>query len=530
MAEDLGARLVRAGLVTRAQLAGALAVSPVHGGALALALVRQGVLEDAIAGFFIADGFGPLLDPGDLEMADPSAASHLDGAMAAALMALPVRSSPAGLVVAMADPTDDHAVAEIRHATGREVVPTVTRVSDLTAAIERQWPGAFAPETEEALEEASPIELVRRRTPAESKSRVLLETAASGHYDRSTAPDERADAKRDHAVPVLEDAVPLVRTKAVGSHSTGAAESSPVVAKTFGRPAEARSRQRGSRPPSRPPRNRHETDSYARPGSSAPPPRHDPRWPDRRQDRPNTESYERPGSSAPPAPPLPEASEEQTVAPSATGGEDGWGTLAAPATGLAASRDRDDRAADASGKLPLRARHGLAPPGGGSDGSQNPPDMGSKLAAMRSTSSRDEVVRLACECTVTVSRAAVFLALRKGTLKGWDGEGGDLSGDAVRNLWIPATSPSIFRQVLKSGKPHAGPHGQTAADTIFRAATGSRGGDLLVQPVILGGRVVGLLCVDDARPDKLGRERVELIAQAVSEAFKRIIVSSKNRP
>jgi hypothetical protein len=66
MAHDLGGRLARAGLVTRDDLAEILATAPPHDAAFVRALVRRGVSEDAIAGFFLSEGFGPLLSRTDL--------------------------------------------------------------------------------------------------------------------------------------------------------------------------------------------------------------------------------------------------------------------------------------------------------------------------------------------------------------------------------------------------------------------------------------------------------------------------------
>ena len=121
MGDDLGGRLVRAGLLTRQQLARALAGGPAHGKVLVLSLLEGGLSEDALAGFFVADGFGPLLE-GDA-LSSGALAGVLRPEMARGLLALPIRRSPAGLVVAMADPSDRDSVDEIRFAVGSDVLP-----------------------------------------------------------------------------------------------------------------------------------------------------------------------------------------------------------------------------------------------------------------------------------------------------------------------------------------------------------------------------------------------------------------------
>jgi hypothetical protein len=156
-----------------------------------------------------------------------------------------------------------------------------------------------------------------------------------------------------------------------------------------------------------------------------------------------------------------------------------------------------------------------------------PGDAGAFLAAIRTASTRDEVLLIACEGVLTVASAAVFLGIRKGVLVGRDGVGPGISRDAIRNLWIPATSASIFRKVLETGKAHHGPHGTSPADQLFRAATGSRGARLGVQPVFVGTKVTGVLCADDARYGEAGEERLAVLAHAIGEGFKRLILAQK---
>jgi hypothetical protein len=157
-----------------------------------------------------------------------------------------------------------------------------------------------------------------------------------------------------------------------------------------------------------------------------------------------------------------------------------------------------------------------------------PTDIGKILAAMRGATDRDEVVRLACEGGTSVARTAVFFALRKGVLKGWDGAGPGVRRDSVRNLWIPTSSASTFKKVLDAKAGAVGPYGTSVADGLFRAAVGSRGGDFMVQPVTVADKVVGMLCVDDLRPGPLGAHRIEVLAQAVGDAFVRIIAKAKD--
>ena len=135
MVDDLGGRLVQAGLVTRDALLEVLGAAPPHEAALVARLVDRGLSEDALAGFFVAEGYGPLMSLADLLGAEPSATARVSSAMAAELLALPMYLSPAGLVVALAAPTDPHAVAELGRATGERVLPAVAKVGELRHAV-----------------------------------------------------------------------------------------------------------------------------------------------------------------------------------------------------------------------------------------------------------------------------------------------------------------------------------------------------------------------------------------------------------
>lgn len=426
MADDLGARLVQAGLVTPDLLADVLGAAPPHEGALVRALVRRGVSEDALAGFFVAAGFGPLLERADLASADPR---PLGARMASGLVALPVRSSAAGLIVAMAAPTDAHALAEIRRAVGGPVLPVVARVSELWEALTRAYPEGVRVTSEPPPLESEPpvLELVRRRRQDEVE-RVDRFFGALGSAD-------------DEAF------VPLVRHKPV------AAPRKKVITKSFEPPsaaAIAAERRRSSQP--------------SPPERSIIPIEHE-RW-------------------------------EVAEPPSHPNKVD-----------------------------PAQLRTFSSPPARG----MRPPPIGGTLAAIRASHDRDEIVALACRGALTVCRASILLALRKGVLKGWDGAGAGLTRDVVRNLWIPTNSPSMFRDVVARGEPYEGPHRASAADNLFRAAVGSRGGEVSIQPVVLAGKTVAVFAADGVAYEREGRARIEALARAIAAAFERIIVESKRR-
>jgi hypothetical protein len=400
MAGRLVEQLVDVGLVTEAQAQTSDAGEPgLPSGQVVQNLVAAGLDERALAGFFVSLGFGPMLQSQELARADGDLVRRLPGVDAHDLCAMPLRPSPAGAIVAMADPTDERAVARLSEALGGSILPTVAKLSDLLASIDRAYP------SERPNLGADPLARARSRTP-------------SGVVPLVQA---KAEIGTDQTLSVFDPSL-----------SELASTASPVWDHAW---------------------NRSTTDREV---SLTPKSSHVP---------------------------LPIVSRPRTAPPSPV----------RPAT--------------------------VQPPGI-SDSA-----IDAHLAELGRATSRDEVVRIACRACLAAARGAAFLALRKGVFRGWDGAGEDVTSAGIRSLWVPASNPSILNEVLHSGRPFQGAYGQTAADHLFRAAFGSQGRDVVIVPVMIGSRMVGVLCANDPSGDTRAVERV---AEAVGQAFERLIVSQKS--
>ncbi|MGB5813266.1 MAG: hypothetical protein WBG86_22210 [Polyangiales bacterium] len=378
-------QLLESGLVTDAQVrashagdADLRAVDTVRN------LIAQGLDERTLAGFFVSLGYGPILQARELARVDPDLVRSLAGRVAHDLCALPLRPSPAGAIVAMADPTDQDAVDALSDALGGSILPTVARFSDLLAALDEIYPGdrptivSDALSVERSRHPSGVVPLVQER-PTMQKN-----VPSSAEPTRSSIEPKLAD---------LTGTASAVWDRAWGQ-STGV------------------------------------------------------------------------GSLAPPASPPPSA--------------------------------------------PAKA--------------EAPVSVEPNLSEFDRAATRDDVVRVACEACLAVASGAAFLALRKGVFRGLDGAGANITSAGIRSLWVPATNPSVLNDVVHSGKPFHGPHGQTAADHLVRAALGSQGRDIMVAPVRIGDRMLGLLCATDAGSDI---DAVEAIASAMGQAFERVIVLKK---
>ncbi|MBX7197463.1 MAG: hypothetical protein K1X94_35790 [Sandaracinaceae bacterium] len=562
MSGDLGARLQRAGLITREQLAETLASAPLHGSAFVRALLRRGIAEDALVGYFVAEGFGPLIGPTDLAAASPELVGRIPTSVLREFAVLPVRRDGDSWVVAMVAPTERHVVAELERMAGARILPAVARWSDLRVALADVGASQTPEPDDEPVAPPGPpseppvIELVQRR------SQVPPDSGYRPAPPRESTPDVKLALDPD-------DAVPLVRHKPV-THVSSAPPPAKVIAKSFAAPREGqRARGLWARPrqdttpidldvspaPASSPGTIEaaptELEAATRsaveslPGTLEAPTEAPVQGETSREDaepyakraitqmpsaapraRPRVPTLAPPPLAAPIASSSPVAPEHEpalheaaeavvrlSAAPPNPTPEERWDIPpAGPRAAAAPARTNKLAGRSSRDLVPMKTPLG---------------EIRGTLVTIRQATDRDEVVRLALDGALSVSRSAVFFALRKGVLKGWDGIGSGVSEDSARNLWIPTSTPSLFQKVVESGVGYFGPYGAAIADGLFRAAVGSRGGDLALLPIKVSGKVVGLLAADDVRGGPQGQRRLEQLVTAVDEAFARIIVKQK---
>jgi hypothetical protein len=129
---QLGALLVEKGLITEAQLDEALAERNVHGGLLGETLVRLGfVFEDELARTLAEQAGVPFVNL-EANPVDRYATGTLPRSLGEALPALPVRFTPeGGLVIAVADPTDETLLPRLQTAISCPIVLMVAAASSI---------------------------------------------------------------------------------------------------------------------------------------------------------------------------------------------------------------------------------------------------------------------------------------------------------------------------------------------------------------------------------------------------------------
>lgn len=567
MAEDLGARLVRAGVATREQLADALAAGPVAGGTLAVRLTERGVSEEELLGLFLADGF---VLAENLEVPrDVLARIHPD--MAVSLMALPLGHAGDGLEVAMVDPSDRDALHELQHSLGQPVHPRVARVSALKQALARAYPTAEArpsgppialhkrKEPKPALVEANDGEIVLPlvRTKSFKKVQKTFARPDGIHVPRAQPEAEEYVRPPSHSPKGLADEA--TQQLDVGDLEPHDASSLLAEAQKLGLIGDTTQELSTTdlEPLGLDPSQTEELDlndvevvatllqkRKAKAAKPDPEPQPEPAQPEPQPEPPKPEPEPQPARAAEPEPEAPKTKPMPMPLADPTKPQTSDGPRKGPKKSK--TKTKPMAAATRPANFPKPKTKSIIPPSEASwadlgagfadsregaktvrqESNAREFDIGAVLSSIRASMDRDAIVRIACEACTTVARSAIFLALRKGVLRGWEGVGPGIAGDAIRNLWIPATAPSMFKTVLETSEPHRGSYGTSAADNLYRAATGSRGGRLIIQPVMVAGNIVAVLCADGVQQD--ADERVEVLAHAVGQALKRLIVAKKS--
>jgi len=141
VADDSGALLVRAGLVTEDQLAQARHLRAEMGGTLGEHLVLAGVVDDeTLSAFYAAKLRVPRVAEQDLAAIRPEILRKVPPDMAAEFRILPIaHDGEQNLTIAMSDPADKHAVDEVTFFTGCYVVRAVATQSQMAWGLGRYY-------------------------------------------------------------------------------------------------------------------------------------------------------------------------------------------------------------------------------------------------------------------------------------------------------------------------------------------------------------------------------------------------------
>ena len=204
MAEASGALLLRAGVLRPDQVAAAHQLQKREGGSFGECLIRTGAMtEEALVEFYHRRLMIPRINAAKLEHVPLKVIALVPADMAAEFRVIPVEIDGEGNVtLAMADPSDNHAVDEVAFFVDRFVVRAVAPESAVRRAIERYYGVRFmSPRTDgQRLVEASPKpptpapppkkkekDLFQKPTRAQLEEQIVLLTKVK-HSDATPLP------------------------------------------------------------------------------------------------------------------------------------------------------------------------------------------------------------------------------------------------------------------------------------------------------------------------------------------------------
>ncbi|WP_291270778.1 type IV-A pilus assembly ATPase PilB [Geothrix sp.] len=187
MVSKLGEMLVKAQLITDAQLEEVMKIQRREGGKLGSIVVRQGFCSDQDIVSFLGMQYGvPAADLEQWPPIDSSVIALIPKDLAQRHKVLPLQRTGNVLTLAMSDPTDIFAMDDVRFHTGYNVDPVVSSEMGLVRAVEKYYGGASA---------------VRLADGTQGRSSYAGGAAAAGPTDTSggTSPFNEADEQFDLA-------------------------------------------------------------------------------------------------------------------------------------------------------------------------------------------------------------------------------------------------------------------------------------------------------------------------------------------
>jgi hypothetical protein len=485
--------LLEKGCIRRDQYDRALVQSARYGETPGYHLVKSGAIEDEELVDFFLRHFSLRYWPRHRLKSIPEEALYLvSPTLAKNLRILPISMNSQNLTLGLTDPSLTHVAEEVVFHTKRFVNPVLISETDMSWALAHYY-GIFshAPGDPAAASAAKPSATLQRetfnllesseqdaRTPrsvAENKPSIVQVT------DDGWGVDDWNDEQDDAPIPLTRVAqkrqtTPLrERAYNTGSRNTLPPPSMKASLPANGRPAQRALRSAVNAPP--------ETAAPAQPESSE-------------------------GESP--------TDEREDIAAKATEAS------AASSALVAAGAEEADEEEVLDSILPFDS---APPPPGDTTPKKNISEI---LGEIKASDNRDDIVDLALDFLLLFARRVAFLVIRKGEIRGFTIKGEGTNAAAIKSYWVPFSAKSTFRQVAIDGQIHLGPLGRSSSDGVFTAAMGGRPPRVLVVPVDINNRTVGLLYADKLRIEMPPWNLLERLADVVSTNLTRLILTRSN--
>jgi hypothetical protein len=150
------------------------------------------------------------------------------------------------------------------------------------------------------------------------------------------------------------------------------------------------------------------------------------------------------------------------------------------------------------------------------------PDPGPLYDAIRSASSRDEVIDLLLNGLAMIAGRTGTFVVRKNEFQGWRCNEALAHGDSFREIRIPTDVPSIFATAAATGF-YLGPLPSNAVHAELLGVMGGIAGEVSVTPLRVQGRLALLLFLDDIGDTLIATRRAEELGRVAGECLGRLV-------
>ena len=150
------------------------------------------------------------------------------------------------------------------------------------------------------------------------------------------------------------------------------------------------------------------------------------------------------------------------------------------------------------------------------------------IQKMRTAAERDQVVSILLDAYSQFAEVAGLFVSQQKQLVCLDGRGPDHVVMSLKWFTVAADEASPLNDILGSQKTHLGVLPETSANRSAMNSLGSSSGPLLMVPIIVGTRSIGIVYADELKGDvKAVVGGLQVLAQEAGAAFSRIILARK---
>jgi hypothetical protein len=152
---------------------------------------------------------------------------------------------------------------------------------------------------------------------------------------------------------------------------------------------------------------------------------------------------------------------------------------------------------------------------------------GEAVLELKDAKKRDDVSDILIKYFRQFFFNVAFFVVRRQRLEGYLGEGSRLRPERISNLTLPLDQRSTVREVIASRMPFQGLLGAAPTDAALTVQLGYSPERVALTPVLIRGKVVGMVYCDSQHTD-LDPDELDALLGEVEAAYERIILSTKS--